>query len=107
MPQPSRISPIRHALKPLLLLLVIFYIGFHALSGERGLYAWVRESKRLEHLKQELAAAKAEREKLEKNVKLLSSASLDLDMLDERARIVLGYAGGNDTVVGAKDFSPR
>ncbi len=85
--------------KSLTLLLVLFYLGFHALSGERGLYAWFKESRRLEALKAELADIQAERAELDGRVRALSSNSLDLDMLDEQARKVLGYAAPDEVVV--------
>ncbi len=102
MPHAARQSPLRHAYKPLILLFVLFYLGFHAVSGDRGVYAWFKETKRLEALKEQLAEAKAQRELLERNVKGLSSASLDLDLLDERARVVLGYAGPDEMVIIAR-----
>ena len=37
--------------------------------------------------------------KLERRVKLLRSSSLDLDMLDEQARRVLGVIGPEDVVI--------
>lgn len=83
---------------PLACVLVLFYLGFHAVSGERGFVALFKEKNRLELLKTELAEVKAEREALDTKVKRLSSNSLDLDLLDERARLVLGMAGKNEVV---------
>lgn len=84
---------------PLLLACTFFYIGFHAVSGDRGLVAWFKESRKLTTLKADLATATAEREEYERKVKLLSSNSLDLDMLDEQARSVLGFAAPDEIVV--------
>ena len=41
----------------------------------------------------------AQKQKLEAKVRLLSSSSLDLDMLDERARVVLNFAGNDEFVI--------
>ena len=41
----------------------------------------------------------AQKHKLEAKVRLLSSSSLDLDMLDERARVVLNFAGNDEFVI--------
>lgn len=77
---------------------VLFYIGFHAVNGDHGLLALFRESRKLETLKAELAEVTAEHAEMDRKVKLLSSNSLDLDMLDERARLVLGFAGKSEAV---------
>jgi cell division protein FtsB len=82
---------------------VMFYLGFHAFSGERGLFALYSETRRLEELKTELVEVKAQREALAHKVKLLSSNSLDLDMLDEQARFILGKVGRNEIVYFLND----
>lgn len=86
-------------IRPLMVVFALFYLSFHAVSGERGLFAWFKETRRLEVLNKELARVSAEREELEKKVKGLSAGSLDLDLLDEQARSTLGYAGQYDLVV--------
>lgn len=100
--------PFYHALPkrvaaPLLAVLVLFYLTFHAISGERGVVALFKESRKLVQLKEELARVTAEREALDTKVKGLSSNSLDLDLLDERARLVLGLVGKKEVVVFLKD----
>jgi cell division protein FtsB len=90
---------LRKAGLPLLLAFAFFYLGFHALSGERGLVAWFTESKKLQSLKEELAITIAKREEFERKVRLLSSTSLDLDMLDEQARAVLGFGAADEMVI--------
>lgn len=76
--------------KSLLPLFVIFYLMFHALHGDRGLYALVKEQRQLSAVTTELAATKAEREAVERRVSHLRSGSLDLDLLDEQMRRMLG-----------------
>jgi cell division protein FtsB len=88
----------KRAFAPLFAVLVLFYLCFHAVSGERGVVALFKESRRLEQLKTELAKVVAEREALDVKVRGLSSNSLDLDLLDERARLMLGMAGKNEMV---------
>lgn len=78
---------------------IMFYIGFHAVTGEHGAFALFRESRKLETVTAELAAIKAQRAELEGKVKLLSSSSLDLDMLDQQVRRVLGVAGHGEAVI--------
>jgi cell division protein FtsB len=89
---------IRRVAGPLCLMFIMFYLGFHAISGERGLIALFTESHRLEGLKVELAAMTKQRELLESKVQRLSDKSLDLDLLDEQVRRVLGMAHKNEVV---------
>lgn len=88
--------------RPLLLLLALFYLAFHAVSGERGLYAWFRENKRLELLQAELRETTEKREAYERKIHLLRPESIDLDMLDEQARSVLGFVGPDEVVIYTK-----
>lgn len=94
----SRRPAMRRAAAPLLCVLVLFYLGFHAVSGDRGAVAYLKESRRLASLKAELEQVKAEHEAVDNKVRRLSDKSLDLDLLDERARAVLGLAGKNEVV---------
>lgn len=96
---PENLSFPRRAAAPLLCVFILFYLGFHTLSGERGVVALFKETKKLEALTAELSATRAERVTLEKRIKLMSNSSLDLDMLDEQAKKVLGYAGKDEVVL--------
>jgi len=78
---------------------VLFYLGFHTVRGDHGALALFRESRKLELLTTQLDSLKSETAILEKKVKLLSNEALDLDMLDEQARLVLGMAGKNEAVI--------
>jgi cell division protein FtsB len=78
---------------------VVGYFGYHALHGERGFLAW-RE------LKQDLSAARSveaqiaeQRAQLDRRTALLRADNLDPDLLDERARVLLGYGHPGDLVV--------
>lgn len=93
-------SPIRKlAVGYLFCVLILFYLAFHTVSGERGIFALLRESRKLDALKTEVQETKAKREVLEKKVQKLSNNSLDLDLLDEQARKVLGTTGKNEVVL--------
>lgn len=91
-------SYLRRIAGPMLCMLIMFYLGFHAVSGERGVFALFSQTRKLEALKTELAGLKAKHETLEHKVKLLSNNSLDLDLLDEQVRLVLGMAHKNEVV---------
>lgn len=95
----TQISLSRRAAGPVLCLLIMFYLGFHAVSGERGVFALFKETRRYEQLSAELADIRAKHAALEKKVKMMSSNSLDLDMLDEQARTTLGLAGKDEVVL--------
>jgi len=90
--------PVR-SFRALLLVFVIFYLSFHAISGDRGVMAWFKASRELEILKIELEKTKAENEAFSKKVALLKNDSVDLDMLDEQSRRVLGFARPDEVVI--------
>jgi len=71
--------------------LLIGYFGVNAYTGNHGLKARADLDQQIAQLSVELAALKAERTTWERRVSLLKSDSLDLVMLDERARALLGY----------------
>jgi cell division protein FtsB len=72
--------------------LVIGYFGVNAYTGSRGLKAKQDLDQQIAQLNGELAALKTERVAWERRVSLLATASLDPDMLDERARALLNYS---------------
>lgn len=88
---------------PFFFITVLFYLSFHAVSGDRGVYAMFKEKRKIALLKDEIAAVQAEREMLERRAKLLSAKSLDLDMLDEQAHRMLGLAGRDEIMI----FTPK
>ncbi len=74
------------------------YFAYHAIHGERGLIAWAHYQQRIADAQQSLDRLEAERRLLQHRVRLLHPGSLDRDMLDERARLMLSY-GFNDEYV--------
>jgi cell division protein FtsB len=94
----SPLTP-RRLLKPMLWLSLAFYIGYHTLHGERGLYALMRDQREVAHLSEELAKTKAEREKMELRVTHLRDGSLDRDLLDEQMRRMMGMMKKGEVVV--------
>jgi cell division protein FtsB len=76
--------------------LFIGYFAVNAFSGNNGLRAQADLDQQLATLKQELAQLKTERSLLERRVALLRSDRIDPDMLDERARALLGFADPRD-----------
>jgi cell division protein FtsB len=82
--------------------LLIGYFGMHAYSGNHGLRAKEDLALQMQELSEEVARLRAERSEWERRVALLRSASLDPDMLDERARAMLNYVHPRDLVLNAK-----
>ncbi len=91
-------SPTR-VIQPLMWLLLTFYIGYHALHGERGLYALMREKHELAALQTEYQATLATREKTEVRVAHLRDSSLDRDLLDEQMRRMMGVMKKNEVML--------
>jgi cell division protein FtsB len=78
---------------------VVSYFWWHAHHGERGLHAKAGHKIRIAELNQEIAAARKERGEWERRVAQLRADNLDLDLLEERARVLLNSAHRNDVVV--------
>ncbi len=78
---------------------VIGFFAFHAVEGERGLRAYFALNLQTELAREERNALRHDRMMLERRVNLLKPESLDLDMLDERARKVLNKVHEDDFVI--------
>ena len=89
----------RRAVAPMFLVGIGLYIAYHTVECERGLLAWLHTSQQLERLSQDLADARARRDRLERRAALLGTASLDPDLLEEQARLVLNYGLAEDRVL--------
>lgn len=78
------------------------YFTYHALSGSRGVWAMVQLSHEIEAAQKELDVVRAERLQMEQRTGGLYTKSLDIDLLDEQARRLLGYAGKDEIVIYLK-----
>ncbi|MDR1828230.1 MAG: septum formation initiator family protein [Methylobacteriaceae bacterium] len=78
--------------------LVYFFVD-QAYSGNRGVEAKNTVSAEVQELRDELARLKTERDTLEHRISLLRDDRIDRDLLEERARIVLGRVHANDVVI--------
>ncbi|MEK9671579.1 MAG: septum formation initiator family protein [Rhodospirillaceae bacterium] len=90
---------ILQVLGPTLGILACAYFSYHAVHGDRGLTSLIS-------LKEDVAEARAQADDLarrrgewEHKVSLISAKSLDLDMLEERARIMLNVGFEQDHVI--------
>ena len=75
------------------------YFVYHAVQGDRGIIAWMQVNQQIRTAQAELTKTDTAREQMEQRVALLSNSSLDLDMLEERARVMLNFADPNDLVI--------
>jgi cell division protein FtsB len=80
----------------------ILYLGAHAVTGRQGLVAYMDAQTQEHALEQRLGSLEQERAALEARASRLRPETLDLDYLDERARILLA-AGDSDEIVFALD----
>ena len=81
---------------------LIAYFAIHAFTGDQGLLTSGQRNETLIAKSRELAALKAQRQDLEVRARLLRDQSLSRDLLEERARSLLGFADPRDYVVRMK-----
>ncbi len=91
--------------KLLSFLLLFFYLGYHALSGKNGYNSYIVVKKELTERQEILNKIKTDFEDLKLKVDHLSSNSLDLDLLEERCRIVLNYGYPEETIIRTSTIS--
>jgi cell division protein FtsB len=78
---------------------LIAYFGFHAYSGDYGIYSRYRLEARTVELQAQLDAIRAQRIALEQRVQLLHDGTLEKDMLDEQARKALNVAHVDEIII--------
>lgn len=82
-----------------LIAILFVYFAYHLFQGERGVLSMLSLRTELAKDKEILAEKERKKAQLEHQVHLLRPDSLDLDMLEERARVVLHYANPDELVV--------
>ena len=92
-------SRARHVIGPILGAALIAYIAYHALQGERGLIAYWQLVHHVEQAKIVSADMSLAQKKIANRVALLFSNAIDRDMLDERARYMLGYSLPGEIII--------
>ena len=81
------------------LILVGGYFGLAAIQGDSGLFERIQIEAEAAELRFELAALQAETANLETLTRRMSDTFLDLDLLDEQAREILGYLRADEIVL--------
>jgi len=89
----------RFVVGPVLGICAVGYFAYHVVHGDRGLIAWWNIKQRVVAAKEAATQTRGERQGLEKRVRLLNPGSLDPDMLEERAMLMLNYGYKDDIVI--------
>ena len=84
---------------PIALIAAIGYFAFAAIQGNYGTFRQIQVEAQALKLERELAALRSEREVLQNRTRRLSKEYLDLDLLDEQARKVLGLARADEIII--------
>jgi cell division protein FtsB len=79
--------------------LIIGYFAYHSVKGQHGLSAYLQLSVETKRAEAVLAKGRQARKSLEFKTRLLRPDSLDLDILDERARAVLNKIDGRERII--------
>src|SRR5262245_50890563 len=90
---------VRENLISLIGLCLCLYFAYHAISGNRSLMRMMTLRSQIETLTAERDMLTVERVALEEKVSMMRPGSLNKDLLEERARVVLGYKNENDVVI--------
>ncbi|MDR1234027.1 MAG: septum formation initiator family protein [Holosporales bacterium] len=78
---------------------IFVYLLFHAITGENGLMSYLNIKKQVDERGKALKTTSEELAIIKRRVELLSNQSLDLDLLEERCRIILNYCYPDEMVV--------
>lgn len=76
-----------------------FYFCYHLVAGQRGYLKLMSVEAKLESTQVAHSELKAQREALEKKVVMLRPGSICRDLLEERARHVLGYRYADELIL--------
>ena len=70
---------------------LFLYFSYHLIQGERSYMRFVSLTQSVEALEQKAASLKDQREQQESRVAMMRPGSVNRDLLEERARVVLGF----------------
>ena len=93
---PDRMKPY---IPSCILLFLIAYLGVQALTGERGLLSGHERDALLVRREAQLTDILEQKQDLEVRMRFLRRGSMSRDLLEERARAVLGFADPRDYVI--------
>lgn len=99
MTRPARSETVNGALTIVATLGLSVYFTFHAVQGEFGLFSRMQIEAEEAALMVERDALRIELAALQNKTRRLSDQYLDLDLLDERARDILGHARSDEVIL--------
>ena len=83
----------------LLVIASSLYFTYAAIQGDYGIFRQAEVEAQEIQLRRELTQLRQQRAEMENRTRRLSTDYLDLDLLDEQARRVLGYARGDEIII--------
>ena len=95
----------RQIVPQVLLACTLGYFAYHTVQGEHGVLAWLHLEKELRIAEANATVLAGERAQLEHRVGLLRPDSLDPDLLEERARLILNYGREGEILVLLPGYS--
>ena len=90
---------LRFCIIPLIFCMITVYFSYHLIEGERGIFRLFEVNREIKQAQELLNETNKTKERLEKQVELLSSAALNEEMLDETIRKELGHVEKNEYVI--------
>jgi len=96
------LARIRPFLPAAILALLILYFAFQALTGDRGLLSLSQRNELLAEKRGQLARLQAQRKDLEARAHLMRDGAISHDLVEERARYLLGFSDPRDYVIRTK-----
>lgn len=88
-----------HFFIPILGSIVVIYFVYHTVQGDRGVVSWIQINSEISKAENRLSFLKKEKEELEAKTSLLKKNNLDLDLLEERTRKILGYTYPDELII--------
>jgi cell division protein FtsB len=89
----------RQIVVPIFAAVISGYFAFHAVQGDRGVFAYAELTEQVRDARIKLAEARAQREALQSDVSRLTRDHLDLNLLEERVRAVLNLIDDDDVLI--------
>lgn len=89
----------RQIVVPIFAAVISGYFAFHAVQGDRGVFAYAELTEQVREARINLAEARARREALQSDVSRLKRDNLDLNLLEERVRAVLNLIDDDDVLI--------
>ena len=75
------------------------YFCYHLIAGQRGYFSLIYLNNQVERMQTDYAALNEKRLAIEKRVVMMRPGSIDRDLLEERARHVLGFRHRDELIL--------